>query len=427
MTAQAADDLRPQITEDLVLTGPGAALLTYWQERVQDRGLSPVEAAFLVSDVARQVQENRPQIERIANQARHLAQTRPNGQLTPDDLLFLSETAQPLGLSAEFVWHRWLPALLPVPSYRPHTTEEPVAKMPDNQSKTTIPAPIVDPSATIAPPAPVQPDELQLAWIDAEPAAPADTERPLEKSLWHSTGGIVLLASLLVGVLIWSMIRLAGQETPPPIATVSGPDTTIYTLGEVNPKPQFPGGKPKLDAFLKQNVKYPIHNQRISVSKKVRLQFVINKDGSIQGVRVRKTAGTPFDEEAIRVVETMPDWKPGRRKNRAVRTYYEVSVPFVAPPPKVESVVETPERKPFERPTPPPVASPDELFRSQGRGQFGEYQARYNGKYGLWLPENRWLIRPRYDDITVFRSGRATVMLGSETFQIDRYGSRVRE
>lgn len=58
-------------------------------------------------------------------------------------------------------------------------------------------------------------------------------------------------------------------------------------------------------------------------------------------------------------------------------------------------------------------------------GQYKEQPAMKKGKWGLWRNE-KWFIKPIYDDITVFEDGRATVTLGGASFAIDRYGNRVR-
>lgn len=57
-------------------------------------------------------------------------------------------------------------------------------------------------------------------------------------------------------------------------------------------------------------------------------------------------------------------------------------------------------------------------------GQYSEQPARKNGRWGLWRNE-KWFIKPIYDEVTVFEDGRATVTLGNVTFEIDRYGNKV--
>jgi len=100
----------------------------------------------------------------------------------------------------------------------------------------------------------------------------------------------------------------------------------IFTVVEQNP--EFPGGISEMYKFLGKNIKYPSVASRANVSGKVFLTFVVNTDGSIQNVGVLKGLGFGCDEEATRVVKTMPKWKPGKQSGRPVRVKYNLPINF---------------------------------------------------------------------------------------------------
>jgi protein TonB len=100
----------------------------------------------------------------------------------------------------------------------------------------------------------------------------------------------------------------------------------IFTV--VEQQPEFPGGISEMYKYLGKNIKYPSAASRANVSGKVFMTFVVNTDGSIQDVQVLKGLGFGCDEEATRVVKSMPKWKPGRQSGRPVRVKYNLPINF---------------------------------------------------------------------------------------------------
>ena len=97
----------------------------------------------------------------------------------------------------------------------------------------------------------------------------------------------------------------------------------------VESMPEFPGGQQALFKYLSENVKYPVIAQENGIQGRVICQFVVNKDGSIVDVEVVRSGGDPsLDKEAIRVIKSMPKWKPGKQRGKAVRVKYTVPVNF---------------------------------------------------------------------------------------------------
>ncbi len=94
----------------------------------------------------------------------------------------------------------------------------------------------------------------------------------------------------------------------------------------VEQMPEFPGGIPGLWQFLSQNLKYPPEARKDNVQGKVFVSFVVGSDGTVRDVFVAKGIGAGCDEEAVRVVKLMPQWKPGIQFGKAVPVRY--SLPF---------------------------------------------------------------------------------------------------
>ncbi|MEJ2595383.1 MAG: energy transducer TonB, partial [bacterium] len=84
----------------------------------------------------------------------------------------------------------------------------------------------------------------------------------------------------------------------------------IFTV--VESMPEFPGGMGELMKYLATNIKYPPLAKESGIQGRVFINFVVEPDGAISNVKVLRGIGGGCDEEAVRVVESMPKWKPGK-------------------------------------------------------------------------------------------------------------------
>ena len=115
---------------------------------------------------------------------------------------------------------------------------------------------------------------------------------------------------------------------PPVEAPVEEEEEEVIFM-VVESMPEFPGGQQALFKYLAENVKYPVIAQENGIQGRVICQFVINKDGSIVDVVAVRSSGEPsLDKEAIRVIKSMPKWKPGKQRGKPVRVKYTVPVNF---------------------------------------------------------------------------------------------------
>ncbi|MBM6959579.1 energy transducer TonB [Bacteroides caecigallinarum] len=96
----------------------------------------------------------------------------------------------------------------------------------------------------------------------------------------------------------------------------------------VEQMPEFPGGMAELMKFLSKNIKYPTIAQENGIQGRVIVQFVVNQDGSIVDPVVMRSVDPYLDKEALRVISSMPKWKPGMQRGKAVRVKYTVPVTF---------------------------------------------------------------------------------------------------
>lgn len=112
----------------------------------------------------------------------------------------------------------------------------------------------------------------------------------------------------------------------------------------VEQKPEFPGGVQGLMQFLSANIHYPVAAQTAGKQGRVVVQFVVEADGAVSSAKVVRSISEDLDAEALRVVNAMPRWTPGKHKGKAVRVKYTLPVSFRLTP--KQSAPATTEAKP---------------------------------------------------------------------------------
>jgi len=99
----------------------------------------------------------------------------------------------------------------------------------------------------------------------------------------------------------------------------------------VQTQPEFPGGADSLLSYLKRNLQYPKEAQAKKEEGQVYVGFMVDTLGKIQDARVVSGITASLDSEALRVVQAMPDWKPGTAGGSAINVHYILPVDFVLP------------------------------------------------------------------------------------------------
>ena len=113
---------------------------------------------------------------------------------------------------------------------------------------------------------------------------------------------------------------------PPVVETEVVDEDVIVDVAEI--MPEFPGGTAALMKYLGTNIKYPTISQEMGSAGRVIVQFVVDKDGSISNPEVVRGVDAYLDKEAIRVISSMPKWRPGVQNGKKVRVKYTVPVVF---------------------------------------------------------------------------------------------------
>ena len=122
-----------------------------------------------------------------------------------------------------------------------------------------------------------------------------------------------------------------GQQFKQTIVNDVAKDTidedAIY--GIADEEPEFPGGWTACMEYCRQNMRYPETARELRIEEKIFVRFAVMKDGSIDSVEIIRSAGNQsLEEEAIRIVKTMPKWKPARLRGKVVNCWYTIPVVF---------------------------------------------------------------------------------------------------
>lgn len=120
--------------------------------------------------------------------------------------------------------------------------------------------------------------------------------------------------------------RVEVKYVPVEVVEEEPEENTIFEV--VENMPEFPGGQAALMQFLSKNIKYPTIAQENGTQGRVIVQFVVNRDGSVVDPVVVRSVDPYLDREALRVIQTMPKWKPGMQRGKPVRVKYTVPVMF---------------------------------------------------------------------------------------------------
>ncbi|MDD2285379.1 MAG: energy transducer TonB [Paludibacter sp.] len=115
-------------------------------------------------------------------------------------------------------------------------------------------------------------------------------------------------------------------QAPVQAAVVEEETEVIFMV--VESMPSFPGGEAALFKYLNDNIKYPVIAQESGIQGRVICQFVVNRDGSIVDIEVVRSVDRSLDAEAIRVIQSMPKWTPGKQRGKTVRVKYTLPVNF---------------------------------------------------------------------------------------------------
>lgn len=139
------------------------------------------------------------------------------------------------------------------------------------------------------------------------------------KALFANTPGFEILTDSLGNTF------LIKKEIVQP-RSLSADEQVFFIVEEM---PEFPGGEMALRQFIANKVDYPDDAQKGGIQGKVYVTFVVSKDGSVADAKIARGVNPSLDAESLRVVNSLPKWKPGMQKGKAVNVSYTVPINFV--------------------------------------------------------------------------------------------------
>lgn len=128
---------------------------------------------------------------------------------------------------------------------------------------------------------------------------------------------VSLKVALMMLVLLFSFMTSTAQTKK---------NDMVFDVVEV--MPQFPGGQIAMLKYIMENLKYPEQAMKEGIQGRVAVRFIVEKDGSISDVKPILSVHPLLNKEAVRVVESMPKWTPGKQNGKPVRVRFNLPVMF---------------------------------------------------------------------------------------------------
>lgn len=136
--------------------------------------------------------------------------------------------------------------------------------------------------------------------------------------------GFFILLFLLMGQALFAQPTVTIKEDT--IKVEVEPRREIFEV--VEEEPEFPGGQIELHKFLRENLKYPQIAIDSNFQGKVYAAFVVEEDGSVTNITIKRGAHSSLDAEVIRLIGLMPKWKPGMIGGKAIRSRFVLPINF---------------------------------------------------------------------------------------------------
>ena len=176
---------------------------------------------------------------------------------------------------------------------------------------------------------PVQAKSIQYANLNVVPENQTESDIPTQEQLHEA----VISTSNIDGEASLNLNPIEIQQETSGItgSSASAEDMELHTLDGIENYPEFPGGHSAFIKFLSRNLKYPANAVERGIEGKVLISFIIEKNGRLSNIKILRGIGYGCDEEAIRVLEKSPEWKPGIQNKQKVRVAYTLPINFSLP------------------------------------------------------------------------------------------------
>ena len=134
---------------------------------------------------------------------------------------------------------------------------------------------------------------------------------------------------LLFGLSLFTLNIQAQVGIEKSNATDSATTELVYDIQNVDKQPKFPGGITSLQSYINRSLKYPQISRENNSQGRVIVRFVISSNGTVTNPQVVRSSGDfSLDMEAVRVIESMPKWKPGKYKGKPVCVFFTLPIVF---------------------------------------------------------------------------------------------------
>lgn len=134
---------------------------------------------------------------------------------------------------------------------------------------------------------------------------------------------------LLLGVMLFALNIQAQIDIEKSNTTDCATTEQIYDVQKVDKQPKFPGGTTSLQSYINRSLKYPQVSRENNSQGRVIVRFIIDSNGIVISPQVVRSSGDFYlDMEAVRVIESMPKWKPGKHKGKPVCVYFTMPIVF---------------------------------------------------------------------------------------------------
>jgi protein TonB len=176
------------------------------------------------------------------------------------------------------------------------------------------------PNDVVAPPPPPPPPPAEaVAAAKYVPPVVVDTIKPEEVSqLMTADEAQVEVKDAEVGVEVVEAVKEEVQEEEP--------EATVFVI--VEEMPMFPGGDAALLAYLRENAVYPEIAKENNIQGRVIINFCVTPSGGVSKISILKSVDPELDKEAMRVVSTLPTFKPGKQGGKPVPVWYQAFINF---------------------------------------------------------------------------------------------------
>ena len=137
---------------------------------------------------------------------------------------------------------------------------------------------------------------------------------------------VIVIVEDIVEIEVEAEIETTESDEMVAIEIEEESDEEVFMV--VENMPEFPGGDAGFFKYIQNNVKYPPIAKEYNITGKVYVSFIVDKSGSVTDVKIVRGVDKSLDAEAVRVVKSLPKYKPGKQRGKAVRVMFTIPINF---------------------------------------------------------------------------------------------------